>query len=194
MAEEWRDIKGYEGYYQVSNMGRVRSLDRIVKSRPGRTRIARGRVMSPGYCCGYLKVVLYKDKKYRNALIHRLVAEAFIEPIEGKPHVDHINGNKHDNRVENLRWVTISENNLYANYEQGLCDKEKQRQHGFDTVKRFGTATPPKPVIRSDGAVFESVSAAARAIGTSQGNVSSMLRGRTKTCKGYTFKFVEQAS
>ena len=193
MAEEWRDIKGFEGQYQVSNMGRVRSLDRIVPTHHNGRRLARGKVMSPCFSSGYLKVVLYRNNKYNNRLVHRLVAEAFIEPIEGKTHIDHINGVKTDNRVENLRWVTQAENNRYA-HEIGLVDKEKLRRHGIETVKRYGTATPPKPVIRNDGVVFESVSAAARAIGTRQSNVSAVLIGKNHTCKGYTFKFVEQAS
>jgi len=123
-----------------------------------------------------------------NKSIHRLVAEAFLEPVEGKNYVDHINGNKYDNRAENLRWVTMAENNRYANL-QGLCDKEKQRRHGYETIARFGTPTPPKPVIRSDGVLFESVSAAARAIGSTQGNVSRVLKGKGKTCMGYSFRY-----
>lgn len=190
--EEWRDIAGYEGIYQVSNMGRIRSLDRRVTSRPGRTRIARGQIRKPSIVNGYPHIILRGHGHEDNRLVHRLVAEAFIEPVEGKNCVDHINGNKADNRVENLRWVTIGENN-HLMYEQGLVDLEKRRMHGVNTIKKFGTPTPKKAVIRNDGVIFESVTAAAKAIGVSQGSVSSAIK-RDGKCKGYTFKFVEHAS
>lgn len=191
--EEWRDIAGYEGLYQVSNLGRVRSLDRRVQSRPGRTRIARGKIMAPQIVNGYLKVVLYGNGCYKNRLVHRLVAETFIEPVEGKNYVDHINGNKTDNRVENLRWVTIGENN-HLMYEQGLVDLEKRRMHGVNTIKKFGTPTPKKAVIRDDGVVFESVTAAAKAIGAGESTLSGAIGKRGGRCKGHTFRFIEQAS
>ena len=189
MAQEvWRDVVGYEGFYQVSNIGRIRSLDRRVQSRPDRTRIVRGKIKAPSARGDYLKVGLYKDGKMVNASIHRLVAEAFLEPVKGKDYVDHINGNKHDNRAANLRWVTMSENNHYAHL-QGLVDTEKRRQRGRAYVAKHGTPTKPRPVIRSDGAVFESISAAARALNTGQGNISRVLLGKGKTCKGYSFKY-----
>lgn len=190
MAQEvWRDVVGYEGFYQVSNLGRVRSLDRRVQGRPDRTHFVRGQIKAPSVRGDYLKAGLYKDGKMVNKSVHRLVAEAFLEPVEGKDYVDHINGNKHDNRAANLRWVTMSENNHYAHL-QGLVDIEKRRQRGRAYVAEHGTPTKPKPVIRSDGAVFESISAAARALNTGQGNISRVLLGKGKTCKGYSFRYV----
>ena len=101
--EEWRPIKDYEGLYEVSNMGRVRSLDRIIIDSKGRKHPFEGKIMklqSDRY--GYLYISLNKNGK-RKFKVHRLVAEAFISNPEGKKHVDHINTNKEDNRVENLR-------------------------------------------------------------------------------------------
>lgn len=188
--EVWRDVVGYEGRYQVSNLGRVRSLDIRVPCHDNGTRTVRGRILKQSMRGSYLKVNLCKEGKMVNRNVHRLVAEAFIEPVEGKDYVDHINGNKFDNRAENLRWVTQSENRRYA-FELGLVDRRKLRQHSLALIAKYGTPTPKKPVVRSDGEVFESVTAAARAIGTSQGNVSSVLRGKRHTCCGYSFQYAE---
>lgn len=99
MEEIWKDIKGYEGLYQVSNLGRVKSLFRYSK-------ILKNKIGNNGYCT----VCLYGNKKPCFKLVHRLVAEAFIPNPDGKPCVDHINTVRDDNRVENLRWCTTREN------------------------------------------------------------------------------------
>lgn len=102
--EEWKDIQGYEGLYQVSNEGNVKSLG---GKRYKVTRILDGYVQSTGY-----RVFnLWKDGKPKLLTVHRLVAEAFIPNPENKPCIDHINTIRTDNRVENLRWVTHRENN-----------------------------------------------------------------------------------
>ena len=100
--EIWKDITGFEGLYQVSNLGRVKSLPR--KNHPNETirKIATDKK-------GYSRVNLIKDGKNHTKKVHRLVAEAFIPNPENKPSVDHINCNKSDNRVSNLRWYTYSE-------------------------------------------------------------------------------------
>ena len=113
MEEEiWVDIKGYEGLYQVSNQGRVRSLDREVKHSKGGYKIERGKILkgiiSGG---GYIAVTLNKDGVPNQFKVHRLVAETFIPNTENKRCVDHIDTDKTNNKVENLRWVTDEENN-----------------------------------------------------------------------------------
>lgn len=116
MKEIWIDIKEFEGKYQVSNLGRVKSL----KDSSGKHRelILKGR--SEGH--GYLKVDLSKGGKCKSMRIHRLVAEAFIPKPKNKTDVNHINGIKTDNRLENLEWVTRSENLKHA-YDIGLKEK-----------------------------------------------------------------------
>ena len=105
MEEEiWKPIKDYEGLYEVSNLGRVKSLN---YRGTGKERILKNTERSNGY----LAIGLIKNGKTKMFRVHRLVAEAFIPNPENKPCVDHINTIKNDNRVENLRWVTCEENN-----------------------------------------------------------------------------------
>lgn len=118
---EWRSVVGYEGHYEVSSLGDVRSVDRTV-SRTGPT----GDVFKPGQVRkaqvtpkGYLRLALVRDGAQRNHMVHRVVAEAFIPNPDGKPEVNHRDGNKTNNAVTNLEWSTPSENQIHA-YETGL--------------------------------------------------------------------------
>ena len=109
--EIWKPIKDYEGLYEVSNLGRVKSLERkvahpIVKEKTIKEKLLKYNTDKNGY----LYVTLYKDGKSKSLKIHRLVAIAFISNPDNKPDIDHINTNKADNRVDNLRWVTKEEN------------------------------------------------------------------------------------
>ena len=98
MKEEWRDIEGYEDWYEISNLGRVRSIDnrKILKTNFSKD--------------GYERVTITKDKITRNMSIHRLVAKAFIPNPYKLPQVNHIDGDKTNNNVDNLEWCTNQEN------------------------------------------------------------------------------------
>ena len=133
--EIWRDIDGYEGLYQVSNFGRVKSFQR------GKPRILKAFLNS-----GYLSVVLYRDHKVKQCLVHRLVALAFIPNPEDKPLVNHINGVKTDNCVENLEWATaayvtglISLPQGESNYQAKLTNEQavyiRENPDGLSTVE-----------------------------------------------------------
>lgn len=113
-SEIWKSISGYEGLYEVSNLGDVRSLDRIVQSRWGDCKI-KGRILKPGTIKqGYLFVVLCKDSVMKSFRVSRLVALAHIPNPENKPEVNHKKGIKKDNRVSELEWSTPSENVIHA--------------------------------------------------------------------------------
>jgi hypothetical protein len=128
--EIWKAIKGFEEQYEVSNIGNIRSIDRVVKHYiDGVTRKYKGTAKNVRRSAdGYLKCNLKNDGKRFDFRVHRLVAEAFIPNKENKPVVNHKNGIKTDNRVENLEWCTISENIIHATENRliktKLTDKE----------------------------------------------------------------------
>lgn len=102
--EEWRDIKGYEGLYQVSNLGRIKSLPKM----RGFV-LQESKIKNEEYSNGYVRCKLHKGKESRKFLVHRLVAEAFIPNPENKPQIDHIDRIRNNNNVANLRWCTPKE-------------------------------------------------------------------------------------
>lgn len=120
--EEWRPVKGYEGYYEVSDMGNVMSLFYNHTNKPRLLRLNKKR-------SGYVHVMLHKDGTHQEFSVHRLVAIAFIPNPDNKPEIDHINRIRYDNRVCNLRWCTKSENirnPLTVEYKKSLFTLEKR--------------------------------------------------------------------
>lgn len=110
MEEEWRDIKGYEGLYQISNKGKIKSLERLSPQK----HLIPEKILNTCHAeAGYVDVSLYKDGKRMHKKPHKLVAEAFIPNPDNLPEVDHIDANKDNNCVENLRWVTHKENCIH---------------------------------------------------------------------------------
>lgn len=176
MQEVWKDIKGYEGLYQVSNKGRVKSLSRVASN--GR-RIAE-RILKPyKNRGGYLQVNFYKDGKLINHYIHRLVATAFIPNPENKPEVNHVNENKENNNANNLEWATRKENN----------------NHGTRKERMAKTHSKPVIGISLDGKsylYFNSAKDAQRLGRFNHGAISDCCRGKRKTHKGYIWNYVEE--
>lgn len=118
--EEWRDIPGYEGLYQVSNKGRIRSCERKVKSQmpwvgKETERTVSSQIIKPCVAAnGYLYVSLWKEGRKTNTTVHRLVATAFVENKENKPCVNHKDYNRQNPSADNLEWVTYRENVIYS--------------------------------------------------------------------------------
>lgn len=140
VVEEWRDIKDYEGLYQISSLGRVKSLQRYVYHETQnhkalrRERILKTRLGERGY----FYMSLCKNAKIKTFKVHRLVAFAFHDNPENKPTVNHKNGIKTDNRAINLEWATYSENQIHA-FKTGL-QKQKaalSREQALEVQSKF---------------------------------------------------------
>ena len=112
MDELWKPISGYEGLYEVSNLGRVRGMDRIIKSRSGATRSWKARILKPGNTpFGYLHVSLCNDGHIKHKTVHRLVADHFLpSPLPECIQINHLDSDKHHNAAPNLEWCTASQN------------------------------------------------------------------------------------
>ncbi len=115
MSIIWKDIKGYEGYYQVSSCGKVKSLDRFVAGKWSNKALRKGKILSPSVSkMGYFRVFLIKDKYGKNLSVHRLVALAFVKNDMAHTQVNHIDGIKSTNHMSNLEWCDITHNNRHA--------------------------------------------------------------------------------
>lgn len=186
MEEIWKDIEGYEGLYQISNLGRVKSLGRYINKLSGN--IWTDEKIKKSYTDrdGYYRVNLYKDSKIQTYMIHRLVALAFIPNTKDKPQVNHIDGNKENNNVSNLEWCTSKENNIHAL-------KNKLR-----IMPRGNKNKLSKEIIQYDLnmkkiAKYGSIREAQRITGINQSNISKCCRekGNYNTAGGYIWKYKE---
>ena len=113
--EVWKDIIGYEGLYQVSNLGNVKSLDRIVNKPNGVSYMRKGKICKQSKSnLGYMTIGFTVNNNKVNKYVHRLVAEAFITNVNDYPQVNHIDCDKTNNKINNLEWCTNSENHIHA--------------------------------------------------------------------------------
>lgn len=114
LSETWRDIPEFEGLYQVSNIGNVRSVDRCLPDKNGRYVSHKGKILAPQQNDGYVYVMLSKDGKQYSCKVHRLVAMAFIPNRENLPYINHKDENKSNNCVDNLEWCSKAYNDRYG--------------------------------------------------------------------------------
>lgn len=172
--EVWKPVKGYEGLYEVSNKGNVRSLDR--HSMWGNQYcLFKGKPMKPHpNSDGYLTVGLHKNNQRKLYSVHRLVANAFIANPKNLPCIDHINTIRDDNRVENLRWCTNKENsNNPLTRERLTWNKNKSVYYIDEQGKRIS---------------FKSISEAERKIGCSRSTIAKALK-ENRPAYGIQFYF-----
>ena len=203
MKEIWKDIKGYEGIYQVSSEGRVRSLNRIDNN----NHPLKGVILKPYISnSGYLLVGLYKQQKRDRKLLHRLVAEAFIPNPENKPEIDHINTIKTDNTVflnedgsinyekTNLRWTTRKEN-----INNPLTKTKMQINARKPSKGKYGKKHHrSKPIIQYDKEgnfikEWDCANDVERVLGISNKHIGSVCLGKRKSCGGYIWKYKNAA-
>lgn len=120
VLETWRDVVGFEGLYVISNLGKLKSIDRKIKTKDGWCFFRKGidiTIRKNNF--GYYDTRLCKNGSKKSVFLHRIIAEAFIPNPDNLPMINHINGIKTDNRIENLEWVSASENSKHA-YDVGL--------------------------------------------------------------------------
>lgn len=135
MMETWKDIKDYEGYYQVSDFGNIRSLERTVHHSCGGTRLFKSRRLDPTIdSYGYEKVTLSKKGVAKKHSVHRLVAQAFLKDSNDKPQINHIDGIKTNNNAVNLEYCTSSANIKHA-YELGLMKPTSPEKASYAKLK-----------------------------------------------------------
>jgi hypothetical protein len=172
MKEIFKDIQGFEGLYQVSNLGNVKSLN---YNHTGKEKILKPAKNNKGY----LMVNLYKEGKQKTCKIHRLVAQSFIENPQNLPQVNHKNEIKTDNASSNLEWCTNEYNNNYGTRNQRVAESNTNNPN------------KSKPVLCVEtGKIYSSTNEVQRELGFSQGNISSACRGKYKQAYGYTWKYV----
>ena len=175
MEEIWKDIEGYEGLYQVSNLGNVKSLN---FQKRGYEKNITPKLNKKGY----LWVILYGGNKRSNVLIHRLVASAFIENPNGFEHVNHKDENPLNNNVDNLEWCTASYNVLYS------LTKHPERITKRSTLSR----NTPIRQLSKDGLiirVWENLVSIRHETGWNDWHIEECCKGRRKTAKGYMWEY-----
>ncbi len=174
--EIWKDIDGYNGYYQVSNQGRVKNAERgtILKQQISRF--------------GYKRVKLFKGNKGKDYAVHRLVAQAFIDNPEGKPCVNHINFDKTCNAVENLEWCTYEENNKWSMAN----GRKAMRPEWLEKIcKTRKTKAVVGTNIKTGEKVYFNSIRATKEIGADPSDVSRCCRGLSGSSGGYYWELLE---
>lgn len=135
--EIWTPVKDYETLYEISNKGKIRSLDKSWLNDRGGLCKKPGKILSPELCHGYYHIKLWKDGRFKWQQMHQLVAIAFIPNPENKPHVNHINSVRSDNRIENLEWCTPKENLVHASLAGRLKHINGKRVINMETGEVF---------------------------------------------------------
>lgn len=191
VIEKFKPVNGYEGLYEVSDYGTVRSL------RSGKVRKLQKN------SDGYMVLVLHNDSKRKEYKVHRLVYEAFVEPIPDGYEIDHINTIRDDNRIENLRICTHTENNrnpLSLSRRISTIKKIIQDSEWIDKVRKETRKTLNKPVFQLDKSTgnivheWDCIIDACRQTGIDHSCISKCCQGKRKSAGGYRWRFASDSN
>ena len=207
--EEWRDIKGYEGKYQVSNLGNVKSLN---YNRTGQEKILKSAKDKDGY----LIIILCKNGENKNCRVHRLVAQAFLDDYSDDLEVDHISTDRKNNNVKNLRMVTRKENNNNELTKKHMSEALKGKHHSEETKRKMSEARKgeknhmygkhhseetkkkigkanSKPIYCVElDKIFDSAKQAGEELGLWASHISDVCNGKLKITGDLHFKYLEE--
>ena len=185
--EEWKDIKGFEGLYQVSNLGRVKSLKRFKKGKNDSSIPVKEKILKPGISHnGYYLVCLHKQSTQKNYYIHRLVFEAFNGQIPENMQVNHINEIKTDNRLSNLNLMTCKENINYGTRNARSANK------CFIILKNRKDQSKPVLQFTLEGFMvkeYPSIKQVERELGFYTSNIVNCCKGKLKQAYGFKWKY-----
>ena len=184
MNEQWRPVKGYEGKYEVSDLGRVRSLDRqeLVMNHGVLTPMSfKGKVLKPSIVNGYYHVALLDHQKHKTAKVHRLVAMAFVSGYFEGADVNHIDENKLNNRADNLEWCTRQHNNTHGSRTEKATAHCRAIRRGVVQMDLNGN------IIET----FNSARHAEKVTGISCASIYNACVGKVKTAKGYRWRYIK---
>ena len=188
MEEEWKDIEGYGGIYQISNLGRVKSLQRLVNNTHCSKRLIKESFLSvKRKSHQYDYVSLYKNNKQKRAYIHRLVAQAFIQNPNNYTDVNHKNEVKRDNRVENLEWCDKKYNNNYGTGKRRMIES-RNAHNKWNAEKETHMYDMDGFYVRS----FRSVVEAAKYFNCADTNIRPIIDKKNRSAFGYMFSSVKR--
>lgn len=208
--EIWKPIKGLECYYEISNLGRIKALNRLIKRNSSGNFITKEKILklskNPN---GYVTVTLYKDGSLFRRLVHRLVAEAFILKPDNKNEIDHIDTNRSNNEAENLRWCTRSENNRNPITNKKMSESHLGIKRSKESIEKWRKARiahgnrlcrslnygKSKPVEQIDPAskmviaTFPSMQEVKRKLGFGPPNICRCCKGYRDVAYGFIWRY-----
>ena len=169
-TEIWKDIEGYEGHYQVSDKGRIKSV-----------KFGKEIFLKPGQCRGYLHVGLSKNNKMKTCYIHRLVAQAFLPNPQNLPQINHKNEDKTDNKVKNLEWCYVKYNSNYGTRNQRISKKMTNGKLSKPVLQYTKTGKFVKK--------WKSVMDVERNLGYDHQNISACCRGKYHSAYNFVWRY-----
>lgn len=190
--EIWKDISGYEGLYQVSNLGRVKRLE-WKRFSLGKWQTIKEKILKQTISTtGYWHISLNKNGKHYTYKVHRLVAEAFIPNPDNLPCINHKDNNPLNNNVKNLEWCTYKYNNNYGNHNEKLRQSRLGKKASEEAKQKMRNASPKRLSVQciETKTIYKSINEASRKTGIDASSISKACKGKNKTAGGYHWKYI----